>query len=279
MVEQRPGRSGLAPVAAPSFDARVEPDGYAERARVLLADLRDSADPTDAWERLAARALIPSDAVDDPGRAFGYVLTEVCRRQPPGALRCGLNCPTCRGRGMTDRAMAAGRPSSVALAVGLAAAFPEVLRAEALARELAARVAPFGAPALAGCVWRLRAPGAGPGVGAAADYPFDGAWWRAARALVENRTGAHRARVAGLPFSVANVVVGPYRDAWRDAAAAAAVVPPGAPTDPPARRALHGRRLATLPNPFEPLAELCAGLAQYERVDASGQLWLTLPEF
>jgi hypothetical protein len=184
----------------------------------------------------------------------------------------------CGGRSVVDRAMVSPRPSSIALAVGVAAGYAEVLRAEALARELLARLAPFGAPAFTGCVWRLR--GDAMTLAAAPDYPFDGAWWETPCAVVATRARLSRARKEWHGTVPWLGYLASYAAAWRDAAQAGERVPSGGATAPAVRRALQGRRLAHLPDPFDPLSELCQGPVLYERTDAAtGQVWLTLPEY
>lgn len=123
-------------------------------ARLLTAGLET---PRAAWERLAEKGLIPGEWLRDPKRRFEGTVP--------------APCPACRGsgRGLADLpCMAPGcfhgqievyrtedRPSTVDLAVALAADVPGVLHAEEIARELAERLLAFGAAEIHYVSWRL----------------------------------------------------------------------------------------------------------------------------
>lgn len=75
----------------------------------------------ETWESLATEGVIPQAWVGDPGRVFGS----------------------------PERKGASEAPAELAMALALAADVPGVLRAEQLAREVLARIAPW-------CAWRPR---------------------------------------------------------------------------------------------------------------------------
>lgn len=96
-------------------------------ARTRLAAARATTagmtDPRAAWEALAARGIIPPSWLADPRRGF-QGLCGVCHGRLDGDV-----CLACTGQGDTFEPW----PTSVRLAVALAADVPGVSRAEALA--------------------------------------------------------------------------------------------------------------------------------------------------
>jgi hypothetical protein len=200
-----------------------------ERPRLALARAVAAGydDAVAAWEALAASGVIPLAWVGDPGRLFA--------------------CLDCGGIGTIDDETfhaPAAHPWSVETAVAFAADPAGVLRAEALAREVVARLAPWGVPQPARVVWRVGAPrDATP---AALAPPMDAAW----RAWSAVPRAARLARVpqGSLPDGVWGLVDSQFVAAQQWAACAAVdggTVLRGEPV-----------RFADLPDPFAPLVAL-----------------------
>lgn len=129
-----------------------------------LAATRKARTAQEAWETLAARALLPMAMVDDPARRFGKMVR--CRHctawrwlgRPVHASRWPW-CKRCFGWAeAVEPASLRAHPPNV-LACAAFAADPEgVAKAEALAREMVARRVPWGAPPTDVVVWHAIAP-------------------------------------------------------------------------------------------------------------------------
>lgn len=94
-----------------------------------IAAARTARKASEAWESLSSRGLIPSAWIDDPARRFH---------------RGGLGGPE-------------AWPQNIESCVHLAADVPGVERCELLAREAAARLAPWGIAPITSVVWRVDA--------------------------------------------------------------------------------------------------------------------------
>ncbi len=106
---------------------RPRRDRFAEASAVA----RDADSPADAWERMAARAIVPFDWVGSSARGF-------VEYAPDAPL---------------DLARSSEAPPTLAACVAFASDAPGVLAAEELAREMLARLAPWTAHAPRRIVW------------------------------------------------------------------------------------------------------------------------------
>ncbi len=102
-----------------------------ERFAEASAVARDADSPADAWERMAARAIVPFDWVGSSTRAF---------------VGCAPDAPL-------DLSRPSETPPTTAACVAYASDAPGVLAAEELARETLARLAPWTAFAPRRVVW------------------------------------------------------------------------------------------------------------------------------
>jgi hypothetical protein len=205
----------------------------------VVASLHPISDPAMAWQALAERGIIPADWVDDPDRRF--------IRDPGDAYRAEL--PTRDPM----QAPIEPHPSTVAACVLYASDVSGIRAAEAAARDLAARLAPWDAPICDQVRWwtipanryLFASTDTRPFVNYALLFAA-GALWRASPDRKWPRM-----------FGQANE----YAEVWSALAAAGARVPEGRLVDRP---------FSELPNPFEALAAIEA--TGYETLEGLGML-------
>jgi hypothetical protein len=222
-------------------------------ARTDLARMRASlagvADPEQAWRQLVLRGDIPAGWLDDAERRFVH---------DPGDRYSYAGWRPTRDPAFAPAGAHPGRVDECAL---YAADVDGVAAAQTHARTLAARLAPWGAPAFHHVLWwtlpRERYDYASsdtrPGVSYALMFAFNAAF------------DASSSRSRGLPiclFGHARI----YSEVWRQLAAAGAQVPGDSGV-----AALRGRPFAELADPFEPIAGIeAAGYATLEWIGATG---------
>ena len=122
-------------------DVRLDPAGVGYGAAGMLLARWNPLSPAEAWELLATRELIPMDWVEQPRRVF---VDFIASRRAQGAdqrvtYESGdqvLVLPSVALAGSPRRALA---PPTVAACAAFAADVPNVLAAEAIAREVAMR--------------------------------------------------------------------------------------------------------------------------------------------
>lgn len=122
------------------------------------------ADPAEAWEALVAADVLPRDAAAHPARRFASELgprcLPHCAPRPGGGARHSYRCPhfgefdPATQRDTHARASLA-HPATGHGVVVFAGAWGAVVTAEALARELCARLAPWGCPQPPSVLWRV----------------------------------------------------------------------------------------------------------------------------
>lgn len=154
--------------ACPKCVSDMRREGFRDPAWCTIGVAPPITDPAEAWETFATRGLIPAAWVDDPRRRFDAEcprchgrgrVPEYDRHARAYVSRGGRQahdpCPVCplkspRHRTCTGR-VALARPATLADCVAFAADAPNVLAAEALAREhVARRGANLAAAAAAG---------------------------------------------------------------------------------------------------------------------------------
>lgn len=240
-------------------------------ARAVADDLA-TRDAAALWEALAARAVIPLDWVAHPARAFEDPRWRVSTEpQPDGTvalpIRGAPGAPSeddagllALARAMAQRAGDAGlhaaalerlAPPTVPACVAFASDPEGVATAEALAREVMARLAPWATPQPPLVLWRVC--GRWHVTGERAWGPLRVA---STPRMILPRLGAAMRRRSGEDtptWSARGDAVSAA--AWRDAASSGRVVP-ATLLDGPLPAAVAGRRFADLPDPFAPLVAL-----------------------
>lgn len=226
-------------------------------ARARWAEARQlvesAASPSAAWRQLARASLLPSSWLDDPARRFVHIGDEPHARDPAFVPR-------------------GPHPARVAQCALIAADVPGVLAAEAAARTLVERLAPWGAPGFRFALWIFMRRD------------------RAAYASTDTRPGVHyalmfatnalalSARAAGVCDSFPTDLAAASA-LWQSQSASGAVVPaplqqmlvPYPASTPGTRAPAPGIRFADLPDPFEALALLVAtGYLALEWIGATG---------
>jgi hypothetical protein len=162
----QPARPHLAAALACVTDATaVELAGIARRRVVVGTTCVDVdgarafdlviTDPAEAWEALATRGVIPDAWAGDARRAFACTCEKGWRYDTYTGPKIGSLCHDCRG--LTSVGPLA-HPAGIAACVALASDTPGILAAEALAREIVARLATWNAPRPQATVWRVIDP-------------------------------------------------------------------------------------------------------------------------
>lgn len=252
------------------------------------ATSRDAADAAarepetrEAWERLAARGLIPLDWIDHPRRGFVMDARVAVTRGLATAATPTIRVP---GEG---RAVVLSSPPDPLVTFALGRDAAGVATAEDLAREYLARLAPFappGSPAPDRVLWSaLPASGLAP-------LPPSGrpgvAGATVASELVARAIGARAYDLAQFTslareadrWRVHEIIARPILDAtrWRAAAAEGLAVPP--PSGPGAPHSVEGRSFAEVASPFEALVALWRTGYAIRRVTPDGILMVARSE-
>ena len=240
----------------------LEPDRpQLDQARAAVRGLRSA---REACEALAAQGLVSPTFLSDDERRFAFTTaTKELREDEVSSLAVAMP---------EQRARTAPFPTSVPLALAVAANFDAFVSAEALAREAAARLWPWiraraKGPCPARVVWKSHARSAL--LGRKAPAPVEGSSVAHDAALFAIGESSASERGVWRPtVGVSTVLMeraAPYAlgaRAWKLAAAANATVPrtlssgyAGA-LEYPTPESVAGRAFDALADPFEPIVEL-----------------------
>lgn len=226
---------------------------------------READSAAEAWEAMIARALLPLDYVDDPLRRFARWERPEAGGEPAPGPREAL-------------------PPTRAACVAIASDARAVATAEALGREVALRLAPWGVRAGPAVTWLVGASPLPPPLGGNGFAAIRGAletlaWaWarspRVARYALRDRSSARRERLRALRLErderwlgvrrgdeahdASAPLAGLFRamELWAFASGEFLHVSRAAARMHRLPEALVGARVGGLPSPFEPLAAL-----------------------